>query len=130
MEPSGVDVKPYDPIFWIVRTLRDRGRRIPRFVWAAGEHDPPCGMLEVTWERSEQHHRQLHVARLIGGNAKQILPCIRDVHIITLSHGDLTLAGFEQVEDREYAQTWYCRVLRKEWERRGKPEDPTGRSST
>jgi hypothetical protein len=125
MDARGLDVAPYEPIYWIVRPLRERGKRIPRFVWQAGEEEAPIGALVVTWERSDQHHRQMHVARLLGGS-KNILPMIRDVHIITLNHGDLTLAGFEQVEDREYAQTWYCRVLRKGWRSRGKPEDPTG----
>ena len=70
----------------------------------------------------------MHVARFtFDGN--DLLPCIRDVHVVRLSGGDLTLAGFEQVEDREYAQTWFCRMAREGWIHRGKPDDPTGCSS-
>lgn len=110
---------------WIVRPLRERGRRIPRYVWQAGETDPPIGLLDIGWTASEQHRRQMHVATL-KLDAKDLLPCLRDVHVVALSVGDLTLAGFEQVEDREYAQTWFCRLLREGWEVRGKPADPTG----
>jgi hypothetical protein len=110
---------------WIVRPLRERGRRIPRFVWTAGEHEPHIGRLHIDWTESERHKRRMHVATLTL-HAKDFLPCIRDVHIIRLSVGDLTLAGFEEVEDREYAQTWFCRLLREGWEHRRKPDDPTG----
>lgn len=114
---------------WIVRPLRELGMRIPRFVWQAGEAAPPTGYLEATWTVSEKHRRQMHIARLHGGAGNDLLPCIRDVHIVKLSAGDLTLAGFEEIGNREYAQTWYCRLLRSGWAARGKPDDPTGRSN-
>lgn len=115
-----------DPPLWIVRTLRERGMRIPRFVWQAGENEPPLGRLSVDWTVSAKHRRQMHVARLYDG-AHDLLPCIRDVHIVRLTAADLTITGFEELEDREYAQTWYCRIARFAAGHRGKPEDPVGR---
>lgn len=113
---------------WIVRTLRERGMRIPRFVWQAGESDPPTGLLLVDWTVSEKHRRQMHVARLYSG-AHDLLPCMRDVHIVRLTAGDLTITGFEELEDREYAQTWHCRLAGLCRGPRGKPDDPVGRTS-
>ena len=110
---------------WIVRCLRDRGRRIPRYVWAAGEQDPPIGRLKIDWTVSEKHRRQMHVATLTTDRG-ELLPCMRDVHIVRLEWGDLTLTGFEEMEDREYAQTWFCRLAVEGWERRGKPAEPVG----
>ena len=117
-----------DPPLWVVRPLRERGMRIPRFVWQAGEEAPPVGRLSVDWTVSEKHRRQMHVARLFDG-AGDLLPCIRDVHIVRLTASDLTITGFEELEDREYAQTWYCRLAHLARRGRGKPEDPVGRTA-
>jgi hypothetical protein len=51
------------------------------------------------------------MARLHGPGRK-LLPCIRDVHIVALAGADLTSTGFEEIADRENAQTWFCRLLR------------------
>ena len=128
MAAAGDLLTSFGSPLWIVRQLRDRGMRIPRYVWQAGETAPPIGQLEIDWTVSDKHRRQMHVARLYD-RGKDLLPCIRDVHVVRLSHGDLTIAGFEQIEDREYAQTWFCRIARVGWVERGKPDDPTGSSN-
>jgi hypothetical protein len=55
-----------------------------------------------------------------------LLPVLRDVYIIAISAGDLTLAGFEQIEYREYTQTWFCRLVREGLRPSGKPDDRIG----
>lgn len=42
---------------WVVRTMRDRGRPIPRYVWHAGEDEPAIGHLVIDWEDSDQRRR-------------------------------------------------------------------------
>ena len=128
MEAAGDLILDFGSPAWIVRTLRDRGMRIPRYVWQSGEQSAPIGLLEIDWTVSKKHRRQIHVARLLAAG-KDLLPCIRDVHIVRLTSANLTLTGFEQIEDREYAQTWFCRLARTGWAERGKPDDPTGSSN-
>lgn len=112
---------------WIVRTLRERGKKIPRFVWAAGEEDPPIGVLQIGWEQSERHHRGMHVARLLRFDDGPVPLPMRDVRIVEMRGHHLTLTGFEEVEDREYAQSWFCRIAIAGWKPRGKPSEPVGR---
>ena len=99
---------------WIVRTLRERGRPIPRFVWQAGEEEPAIGHLVIDWEASDVHRRRMKLARVQDG-LKDLLPPLRDATIVRFKANDLTITGFEQVEDREYAQTWFCRLAREGW---------------
>ena len=107
---------------WIVRTLRERGAPIPRFVWYAGEEDALLGELSIDWEDSDVHRRRMRLARF-GYAGTTLLPPLRDVRVVRMMGNDLTLTGFEQIEDREYAQSWFCRLAREGWVQRGKPED-------
>ena len=111
---------------WIVRTMRDQGKPIPRWVWGCKEEGASIGHLEIDWENSPIHHRQLKLASLLAGG-KHLLPPLRDVTIVRFKHGDLTITGFEQIEEREYAQTWFCRLAREGWQMRGKPDEGVGR---
>ena len=111
---------------WIVRPLRERGRKIPRHTWQAGEERALVGRLKVAWTVSEKHRRQMHVARF-QVDSRDALPLIRDVHLVQLAGADLTITGFEEIEDREYAQTWFCRIAVEGWQGRGKPDEPVGR---
>lgn len=95
-----------DPPAWIIRPLRNRGAPIPRFVWAAGEENALLGYLVIDWEDSDVHRRRMKMARVLAPAGKELLPPLRDVNIVRYRGRDLTITGFEQVEDREYAQSW------------------------
>lgn len=67
----------------------------------------------------------MHVARSTCEAGRGLLPQLRDMHVVRVVLTYLTLAGFESVENRKYAQMWFCR-LSTPWQTRGKPEDLTG----
>jgi len=69
----------------------------------------------------------MNVVRFWTIDAKEdLLPWLRDVGLVRLNTNDLTITGFECIGDREYAQSWYCRIAREGWERRGKPDEGVG----
>ncbi len=77
---------------WRVRTLRNEGKPIPRWVWASKEEEAPVGILTIDVEQSVVYNRKLKLATLRGEH-KDLLPPLRDVTIIRMLHGDLTIAG-------------------------------------
>ncbi len=107
---------------WIVRQLRTEGRPIPRWVWATGEERAAVGCLSVEWQDSALHRRRMKLARFVV-DREDALPPLRDVTIVRMVYGDLTITGFETIRDHDFAQTWYCRIAREGWEQRGKPDD-------
>ena len=109
---------------WIVRTMRDRGKPIPRWVWGCNEGGASIGHLEVDWEDSHVHHRRN--LRRYGAPERTCSPPLHDATIVRFKANDLTITGFEQIEDREYAQSWFCRLAREGWEMRGKPDEGVG----
>ena len=112
---------------WIVRPLRNEGKPIPRFVWHAGEREAPIGYLCIDWEVSDIHRRGMKLAKFtLPGATGFALPPLRDVAVVRLAVNDLTITGFEQIGDREFAQTWYCRLARVGWVGRGKPDEGVG----
>ena len=110
---------------WRVRTLRKEGKPIPRWVWVTGEEEAPVGVLAIDWERSENHRRVLKLATLTA-DREILLPPLRDVTIVRLLHGDLTLTGFETIGDHDYAQSWFCRLACEDSPHRGKPDEDFG----
>lgn len=93
---------------WRVRTLRNEGNPIPRWVWASKAAKAPVGILTIDWGVSHVYNRKLKLATL-RCERDDLLPPLRDVTIIRMLHGDLTIAGFETITDRDYAQSWFCR---------------------
>lgn len=122
-----VELITYDShgALWLVRLMRNEGERIPRFVWAAGETDPPIGRLTVKLENEGRYFRQLLVARLRHGS-KDLVGPLRDARIVALDHEALTITGFETIGERDYAQTWFCRIAVKGWLGRGRPDEGVG----
>ena len=116
---------PSDEPLWVVRTLRKEGKPIPRWVWATGEERALVGALSVDWEISATYRRQLKLARFVI-EREDALPPLRDVTIVRMARGDLTITGFETIGDRDFAQTWFCRIAREDWEQRGKPDEGVG----
>ena len=90
--------------------------------WASKEEEAPVGILTIDVEQSVVYNRKLKLATL-RGEREDLLPPLRDVTIIRMIHGDLTIAGFETLMDRDYAQSWFCRLATREFQCRGKPDD-------
>jgi hypothetical protein len=90
-----------------VRLLRRRGRMLP---WREVVNHPPLvGDLRIEEIRDGALHRYIRTARLFRD--MEILhrddrPTLYDVHIVAMSPQAFTLAGFERVEEAEYAQSW------------------------
>lgn len=109
---------------WMLRTMRDSGRQTPRWVWNTGESRRAIGILQIKPAESLRHRRLMTVATFSVPDTQELL--LRDVRIVTLDHGSMMLTGFELVEDREYAQSWFCRLARCDVVERGKPDEETG----
>lgn len=110
---------------WRVRTMRTAGKPTPRWVWATKEEEAPVGILIIDWTQSVNHRRVTKQATLRGEH-ENLLPPLRDVTILRILHGDITLTGFETIGDQDYAQSWFCRLALKDFQQRGKPDEELG----
>jgi hypothetical protein len=91
--------------------MRKEGVDLPR--WKLREYAPPPGRLEVLDVRDEGVSRTVKVARHTAGDgAMRRQETLYEPHLIWMSEGRFTLAGFERVQiDGQvvnYAQSWLC----------------------
>jgi hypothetical protein len=96
-----------------VRPLRKAGR----LLWAgAAESKAPgyAGMLTIDEKRDPALGRTLARAKLTGisaGPDTDLLPELLDVQLLWAREQKMRLAGFERIDDVDYAQTWAIEVL-------------------
>lgn len=92
-----------------VHLLRRRGRLLP---WREVVNQPALtGDLRIEEIRDGSLHRYIRTARLFRDMEllhRDDRPTLYDVHIVAMSPQAFTLAGFERVEDAEFAQSWLC----------------------
>jgi hypothetical protein len=89
-----------------VRLLRCRGRLLS---WREVVNQPALvGDLRVEELRDRELHRYVRTAQLF--RELEVLyrdrPTLYDVHIVAMSPQAFTLAGFENVDGAQYAQSW------------------------
>lgn len=91
--------------------MRRAGVDLPK--WSLRETVPTLGVLEVLDVRDDGVSRTVKVARLtagIGPTRRQEM--LYEPHLIWMSEGRFTLAGFERIQvDGQvvnYAQSWLC----------------------
>jgi hypothetical protein len=94
-----------------VTKMRRTGVDLPK--WSLRETAPTLGVLEVLDVRDDGAGRTVKVARLtagIGPTRRQ--DTLYEPHLIWMSEGRFTLAGFERVQVNSqvvnYAQSWLC----------------------
>ena len=86
--------------------LRDKGRPIPR--WRVSGHHGITGRLIVEDKYHAKIHRTVRVARLITDSRD--IPCpfpeLVDAQLLWVNEEGLAIAGFEEIIEVHYAQTW------------------------
>ena len=88
-----------------VRPMRREGRNLHQ--QAQSTLPPFVGSLSVTEARDPYLSRQVVRARLLAmGSEADVLPVLVDAKLLWAGGNQLRLAGFEQVGDANYAQTW------------------------
>jgi len=83
--------------------------------WKLREYTPPPGQLEVMDVRGDGVGRSIKVARHTAGEgALRRQEVLYEPHLVWMSDGRFTIAGFERVQvDGQvvnYAQSWLCTV--------------------
>ena len=97
------------PVRFAIRSLRHRGRVIPRRTIA--NQPARIGDLRIEEWRDDELHRYVRAAKLFtDGDTRYstALPELLDVRIVSMSPQAFTLMGFERIEGTEYAQSWLC----------------------
>ncbi|RKJ94543.1 hypothetical protein [Alicycliphilus denitrificans] len=95
-----------------VRPLQCKGRMLPRQL--AKEQPPHIGALRVAEERDHELSRSVLRARLLdtqGGTEIDLLPDLSDARLLWANDNRLRFAGFERVDNANYAQTWEVEVV-------------------
>lgn len=91
-----------------VQPLRIRGRVIPRRSVVNGTRI--VGELRGEEVRDAELGRYVQTATFVAtdwrGTNAPLLPALLDVRIVAMSPLAFTLAGFERIDDIEYAQSW------------------------
>lgn len=74
------------------------------------------GDLIISNEVCADLHRHSNVARVteIYGSRKPLLPELYDATMSAMATEGFTLSGIERVENRWYAQSWWCRPIRQD----------------
>lgn len=93
--------------------MRVAGVDVPK--WKLREFAPRPGVLEVLDVRDEGVSRTVKVARhTTGEDQMRRQETLYEPHLIWMSDGRFTLAGFERVQvdgqTVHYAQSWLCTV--------------------
>jgi hypothetical protein len=92
--------------FFVIRQRRE-GCVIPRH---ALRIEAQCvnGELRVMVARDPVMHRMCRIARLVQPDNPHIdvLPQLKDATLLYIDSERMVLTGFEQVLDRDFAQTW------------------------
>jgi hypothetical protein len=93
--------------------MRKEGVDLPK--WKLREYVPPLGQLAVLDVRDEGVSRTVKVARYTAGDgAMRRQETLYEPHLIWMSEGRFTLAGFERVQvDGQvvnFAQSWLCAI--------------------
>jgi hypothetical protein len=93
-------------LFHVLRQRRE-GRVIPRHTMHI-DADRVRGELRVSDGRDPLLRRSCRVARLVDPArlVADVLPPLKDATLLYVDHTRLVLTGFEQVLERDYAQTW------------------------
>lgn len=83
--------------------------------WKIREYAPPLGQLEVLDVRDDGVGRSIKVARHTAGEGSlRRQEVLYEPHLVWMSDGRFTVAGFERVlvdgQVVNYAQSWLCTV--------------------
>lgn len=95
-----------------VRTLHRKGHLLPREF--AVQQPPRIGALRVAEERDHELGRPVLRARLLdasSGIEVDLMPDLSDARLLWAENNRLRFAGFERVDDANYAQTWEVEVV-------------------
>jgi hypothetical protein len=89
---------------------REEGRMRPR--WQIGAARGIAGELRVGDEQDSVLRRRTTVAHLVDSDRPHLdlVPPLKDARLLYVDHERIVLCGFEQVCDRDYAQTWMLSV--------------------
>jgi len=70
------------------------------------------GDLYVEEHTDSRHGRTLRMARLAPEQPrdKALLPSLGDARLLWMGANGFVLAGFEQVDEIEFGQSWWCRM--------------------
>ncbi len=93
-------------LFYVIRQ-RDEGRLIARHSFNINR-SVVHGDLRMVEERDPVLRRTCLMARLKAPDQPltELLPPLKDATLLYMDHSRLVIAGFEQILDRDYAQTW------------------------
>ena len=94
-----------------VRPLQSKGQLLPRQL--ATQQPPRIGALRVAEERDHELGRPVLRARLLdtqNGTEADLLPDLSDARLLWAENNRLRFAGFERVDNANYAQTWEVEV--------------------
>ena len=89
--------------------MRERGVPLDRTKMRSVEG--VVGDLYVEEHADERHGRTLRIARLAPERPRDPIPLppLEDVQLLWLGGYGFVLAGFERVNNADFAQSWWCR---------------------
>jgi hypothetical protein len=106
---TGIEVGRVFVQFFVL-LQRQEGRMRPR--WQLGAARGTLGELRVSDVLDEILRRRTLVARLldIATPTRDLVPPLKDARLLYVDHLRMVLSGFEQIGERDFAQTWMLAV--------------------
>jgi hypothetical protein len=80
--------------------------------WQVGAAQGTPGELRVSDEIDPVLRRRTTIAHFVDAKnpLRDLVPPLKDARLLYVDHQRMVLCGFEQVHDRDYAQTWMLAV--------------------